>query len=68
MIELTFNNDSMFLSQLIMCLEREDVDAVTLETYPALVEGSIGAIQCQNMAANGGLTRARFSLQGAKNL
>ena len=68
MIELTRTNDAVFLSWLTMRLEEEDVDAVVLDTYTAIAEGSIGAIQRRVMAADDDLARARFVLQEATNL
>ncbi len=68
MIELTRTNDPVFLSWLTMRLEEEDVDAVVLDTYTAIAEGSIGAIQRRVMVADDDLARARFVLQEATNL
>jgi hypothetical protein len=68
MIELTRTNDAVFLSWLTMRLEEEDVDAVVLDTYTAIAEGSIGAIQRRVMVADDDLARARFVLQEATNL
>ena len=68
MIELTRTNDAVFLSWLTMRLEEEDVDAVVLDTYTAIAEGSIGAIQPRGMVADDDLARARFVLQEATNL
>ena len=68
MIELTRTNDPVFLSWLTMRLEEEDVDAVVLDTYTAIAEGSIGAIQRRVMVADDDLARARFVLQEAPNL
>ena len=68
MIELTRTNDAVFLSWLTMRLEEEDVDAVVLDTYTAIAEGSIGAIQRRGMLADDDLARARFVLQEATNL
>ena len=68
MIELTRTNDPVFLSWLTMRLEEEDVDAVVLDTYTAIAEGSIGAIQRRGMVADDDLARARFVLQEATNL
>ena len=68
MIELTRTNDAVFLSWLTMRLEEEDVDAVVLDTYTAIAEGSIGAIQRRGMVADDDLARARFVLQEATNL
>ena len=68
MIELTRTNDPVFLSWLTMRLEEEDVDAVVLDTYTAIAEGSIGAIQRRGMLADDDLARARFVLQEATNL
>ena len=68
MIELTRTNDAVFLSWLTMRLEEEDVDAVVLDTYTAIAEGSTGAIQSRGMLADDDLARARFVLQEATNL
>ena len=68
MIELTRTNDAVFLSWLTMRLEEEDVDAVVLDTYTAIAEGSIGAIQGRGMVADDDLARARFVLQEATSL
>ena len=68
MIEVTRTNDAVFLSWLTMRLEEEDVDAVVLDTYTAIAEGSIGAIQRRGMLADDDLARARFVLQEATNL
>ena len=68
MIELTRTNDPVFLSWLTMRLEEQDVDAVVLDTYTAIAEGSIGAIQRRVMVADDNLARARFVLQEATNL
>ena len=68
MIELTRTNDAVFLSWLTMRLEEEDVDAVVLDTYTAIAEGSIGAIQRRGMVADDDLARAHFVLQEATNL
>ena len=68
MIELTRTNDAVFLSWLTMRLEEEDVDAVVLNTYTAVAEGSIGAIQRRVMVANDDLAWAHFVLQKATNL
>jgi len=68
MIELTRTNDAVFLSWLTMRLEEEDVDTVVLDTYTAIAEGSIGAIQRRVMVADDDLARARFVLQEATNL
>ena len=68
MIELTRNNDAVFLSWLTMHLEEEDGDAVVLDTYTAIAEGSIGAIQRRGMVTDDDLARACFMLQEATNL
>ena len=68
MIELTRTNDAVFLSWLTMRLEEEDVDAVVLNTYTAVAEGSIGAIQRRVMVTDDDLARAFFVLQEATNL
>jgi len=68
MIELNRTNDAVFLSWLTMRLEEEDVDAVVPDTYTAIAEGSIGAIQRRVMVADDDLARARFVLQEATNL
>ena len=68
MIELTRTNDAVFLSWLTLRVEEEDVDAVVLDTYTAIAEGSIGAIQRRVMVADDDLARARFVLQEATNL
>ena len=68
MIELTRTNDAVFQSWLTMRLEEEDVDAVVLNTYTVVAEGSIGAIQRRVMVADDDLARARFVLQEATNL
>ena len=68
MIELTRTNDTVFLSWLTMHLEEEDGDAVVLDTYTAIAEGSIGAIQRRVMVTDDDLARAFFVLQEATNL
>ena len=68
MIELTRNNDAVFLSWLTMHLEEEDEGAVVLDTYTAIAEGSIGAIQRRVMVTDYDLARACFVLQQATNL
>ena len=68
MIELTRTNDAVFLSWLTMRLEEEDVDAVVLDTYTAIAEGTIGATQPRVMVADDDLARAHFVLQEATNL
>ena len=68
MIELTRTNDAVFLSWLPMRLEEEDGDAVVLDTYTAMAEGSICATQRRIMVADDDLARAHFVLQEATNL
>ncbi len=68
MIELTRTNDAVFLSWLTMHLEEEDGDAVVLNIYTAIAEGSIGAIQRRVMMTDDDLARACFVLQQATNL
>ena len=67
MIELTRTNDAVFLSWLTMHLEEEDGDAVVLDTYTGIAEGSIGAIQRRVMTTDDDLARACFVLQQATN-
>ena len=67
MIELTRTNDAVFLSWLTMHLEEEDGDAVVLNIYTAIAEGSIGAIQRRVMTTDDDLARACFVLQQATN-
>ena len=68
MIELTRTNDPVFLSWLTMRLQEEDVDAFVLDTYTAIAQGSIGAIQRRVMVANDDLVQARYVRQAATNL
>ena len=49
-------------------LEEEDGDAVVLDKYTAIAEGSIGAIQRRVMVTDDDLARACFVLQEATNL
>jgi len=68
MIELTRSNDPVFLSWLTNRLAEEDVDAVVLDGYTAVAEGSIGAIQRRVMVDGDDLARARLVLHEAANL
>ena len=66
MVELIRTNDVVFLSWLTARLAGEGVEAVVLDGYASVMEGSISAIQRRVMVAEHDLWRAKLVLEEAK--
>jgi len=62
MIELTRTNDAVLLSWLVYALDADGIEAVVLDGFTSVMEGSISAIQRRVMVAEGSLARARLIL------
>jgi hypothetical protein len=68
MIELTRTNDPVLLSWLIAQLSEEGIDALVLDTYASVMEGSISAIQRRVMVVEDDLSLAQSILAEADEL
>ena len=66
MVELTRTNDPVLLSWLTARLARENIEAIVLDTYASVVEGSLFAIQRRVMVKDGDLSRAKRLLDQAE--
>jgi hypothetical protein len=62
MVELTRTNDAVLLSWLAYALAAEDIEAVVLDGFTSVMEGSISAIQRRVMVFEEDLSRARLIL------
>ncbi|MBT4933365.1 MAG: DUF2007 domain-containing protein [Rhodospirillaceae bacterium] len=62
MVELTRTNDAVLLSWLVYALDADDIEAVVLDGFTSVMEGSISAIQRRVMVAEEDLSRARVIL------
>jgi hypothetical protein len=65
MVELLRTNDFVLLSYLSALLAEAAVDAVILDEYTSIVEGSIGAIPRRLMVTSEDAVRARALLSEA---
>ena len=68
MIELTRTNDPVLLSWLIAQLSEEGIDALVLDTYASVMEGSISAIQRRVMVVEDDLSLAQSILAEADEM
>lgn len=66
MKELLRTNDPVRLSWLEALLDAAGIDAVVLDGYTSIVEGSIGAIPRRLMVADGDHFRARILVEAAE--
>lgn len=62
MVELTRTNDAVLLSWLVYALAEDDIEAVVLDGFTSVMEGSISAIQRRVMVFEEDLARARIIL------
>jgi len=62
MVELTRTNDAVLLSWLVYALGEEGIEAVVLDGFTSVMEGSISAIQRRLMVFEEDLSRARLIL------
>jgi len=62
MVELTRTNDAVLLSWLVYALAAEDIDAVVLDSFTSVMEGSISAIERRVMVPEDSLGKARIIL------
>jgi hypothetical protein len=65
MVELLRTNDPVLLSYLPVLLGDAGVEAIVLDTYTSIMEGSIGAIPRRVMVADEDAARARQVLDDA---
>jgi len=66
MVELIRTNDPVLLSWLTAALAGQDIEAVVLDAYTSVMEGSISAIPRRLMVRNQDLWRARRILAEAE--
>ncbi len=59
MVELTRTNDAVLLSWLVYALAADGIEAVVLDGFTSVMEGSISAIQRRVMVAEENLAHAR---------
>lgn len=62
MIELTRTNDAVLLSWLVNALAESDIEAIILDGFTSVMEGSISAIPRRVMVLHDDLSRARVIL------
>ena len=62
MVELTRTNDAVLLSWLIHALAEGEIEAVVLDGFTSVMEGSISAIPRRVMVSQDDLSRARVIL------
>ena len=65
MVELFRSNDPVLLSWAEAILAAEGIDAIVLDQFTSIVEGSIGAIPRRVMVIDADENRARASLAAA---
>lgn len=68
MIELTRTNDPVLLSWLLAQLSEERIEALVLDTYASVMEGSISAIQRRVMVIEDDLPLAQSILAEADTM
>lgn len=68
MVELTRTNDAVLLSWLVHALGESQIDAVVLDGFTSVMEGSISAIPRRVMVAREHLSRARLILHEGETL
>jgi len=68
MEELVRTNDAVFLSWLTARLDGENIEAVVLDAYASVMEGSISAIQRRVMVERHNLVRAKQLLVEAEEI
>ena len=59
MVELVRTNDPVLISWLVAALAEEGIEALVLDGYTSVMEGSISAIQRRIMVAEDDLRRAK---------
>ncbi|NQU56917.1 MAG: DUF2007 domain-containing protein [Rhodospirillales bacterium] len=62
MVELTRTNDAVLLSWLAYALAEDGIEAVVLDGFTSVMEGSISAIQRRVMVFEEDIARARLIL------
>jgi len=68
MVELTRTNDPVFLSWLVAQLSDEGIEAIVLDAYASVMEGSISAIQRRVMVVDDDLSAAEIILAEAESI
>lgn len=68
MVELTRTNDPVFLSWLMHTLGESQIEAVVLDGFTSVMEGSISAIPRRVMVAEEHLSQARVILHEGETM